>query len=439
LAHVTLPWRTVSAVLAWAALAATTLLTLQTGEPNDARWRLLSMITLLWLLFAVASWLLLGVPSRTAVPLAVVGGVVLQILALTVPPRMTDDYLRYAWDGRVQAAGIDPYRHPPTAPELALLRDPWLFPDGRPRLNHPDEPTIYPPAAQLYFVGVHELAPGRSRHQPWQAAAALSAVATTVALVVTQRRTGGDPRLAVLWAWCPTVVLEAGNNGHVDVFGTLIAVLGLSALAKRRHGMGGGLLGAAVAVKLLPALLLPVAMRRRSLIVVSGAAGVVFLLYLPHLLAVEERVVGFLPGYLHEEGYGGTGRFALFRLVLPPAAAMFAAATVLGAAAVLAWRNADPDRPWQSGLPLAGGAFLVVGPSYPWYALLLVALVALDGRWEWLAVAAAGYPAYLAGALDVNHAMTQRLAYGCALAMVVAVAWRRGGMRRGRQRTRLAA
>lgn len=38
------------------------------------------------------------------------------------------------------------------------------------------------------------------------------------------RRTGGDPRLAVLWAWCPTVVLEAGNNAHVDVLGAVLVV-----------------------------------------------------------------------------------------------------------------------------------------------------------------------------------------------------------------------
>jgi hypothetical protein len=416
-------------VLAWAALAGTTVLTLRAGEPNDARWRLLGLIASLWLLFGLAAWLLLRLPARSAVPLVVLGGLALQALALTAPPRTSDDYLRYAWDGRVQAAGVDPYRYPPTAPELTRLRDPWLFPDGSPRLNHPDAPTIYPPVAQRYFGVVHELSPQGSRHTPWQLAAGLLAGATTLALIVTLRRTGGDPRLAVFWAWCPVVFLEAGNNAHVDVLGAFLVALAMSALARRGHApggaVGGALLGAAVAVKLLPALVLPAVIRRRTVVVAGAAATVVGLAYLPHVTAVGGRALGFLPGYLSEEGYGGTGRFALLRLVVPPAAATIAAAAVLGAGALVAWRRADPGRPWRAALPLAGLAFLVVGPSYPWYALLLVVLVALDGRWEWLAVAAAGYPSYFAGPLGVNHALMQRLAYGLALGAVLVATWRR--------------
>ncbi|MEU8620486.1 hypothetical protein [Streptomyces sp. NPDC048623] len=47
-------------------------------------------------------------------------------------------------------------------------------------------------------------------------------------------------------------------------------------------------------------------------------------------------------------------------------------------------------------------------PGYSWYALLLIALAALDGRWEWLGVALAGAVAYLAGAA------TGTAAYGAA-------------------------
>ncbi|MFC7586521.1 hypothetical protein ACFQYP_24330 [Nonomuraea antimicrobica] len=38
-----------------------------------------------------------------------------------------------------------------------------------------------------------------------------------------------------------------------------------------------------------------------------------------------------------------------------------------------------------------------VHPRYSWYALLVVALAAMDGRWEWLGVALAGAVAYIAG------------------------------------------
>jgi Glycosyltransferase family 87 len=415
--------RGVLAGAAGLALAAVASATLHAGVPNDARWRLLALIGALWALFALAAWLVLRTPARTAVPLIVAGGIALQLLALATPPRMTDDYYRYVWDGRVQAAGIDPYRYPPTAPQVAELRDEWLFPGGRPRLNHPDAPTIYPPVAQLYFAGLHYASPPGSRHKPAQVAAAALAAATILGLLWVLRRAGADQRLAVLWAWCPTVFLEAGNNAHVDVLGVLLVVLAFGALLHRRSGLAGSLAGAAVAVKLLPALVFPALLRRRPVALLGAAGAVLVLFYLPHVLAVGPKAVGFLPGYLSEGGYDGTGRrFALPGLILPPPADALAAVAILAGAAALAWRHADPRRPWRAGLLVTGVAFLLAVPNYPWYALLLVALVALDGRWEWLAVAAAAYPVYFAGALELPYLSVQRWSYGLALVIVAAVA-----------------
>src|SRR5262245_4947704 len=418
--------RIAPALAGLAGLAGLTAATLDTGEPDAAPWRSFGLTGLLWAAFAIGCWLLRQVPINSAVRLIVAGGIVLQAVAISVPPRTTDDFYRYAWDGRVQATGVDPYRYPPTAPELSGLRDDWLFPGGEPRLNRSSEPTIYPPGAQAYFLTVHELSPAGSRHKPWQIAAALLAVATSVLLIAALHRNGGDPRLAVLWAWGPAVGLEAGKHGHVDVLAPLLVVAGLAALSSATHParrptlVGGALLGAATAVKLLPGLVLA-GMPPRRFGPALAAAGVAFgTLYLPHVLAVGTDVLGFLPGYLAQEGYDGSGRFALVRLLLPQSLAPYAAAAVLTAVVAISWRRTDPARPWSGPLLVTGGAFLLLTPSYPWYALLLVALVALDGRWEWLAVAAAGYVAFFAGPIGVTHVTMQVIGYGLALAVVAA-------------------
>ncbi len=99
-------------------------------------------------------------------------------VAATGPPQLSDDLYRYAWDGRVQAAGIGPYRYGPLDPHLAGLRDRWLFPDAAGcaaiergphciRLNYPRAHTIYPPVAQAYFTAVHYL-PGPPREHKLQ-------------------------------------------------------------------------------------------------------------------------------------------------------------------------------------------------------------------------------------------------------------------------------
>jgi hypothetical protein len=399
-----------------------------------------------WLLYAVGAWLVTRVPARAAAVLIVVGGLALPGVAGLAPPRTSDDLYRYVWDGRVQAAGIDPYRYPPAAPELVGLRDATLWParsawcvaedapdprTGRPlapgctRINRPAVRTIYPPAAQAYFLGVHVLSPSV---RAVQLAAVAFAVALTLLLLFVLPRLGLDRRRAVLWAWCPLVALEAGNNAHVDVVAAFLTVVALVTLARsvtvRGDLAGGGLLGLAVATKLTPALVLPALVRRpiaRLVAVVGAAILTVVVVYTPHVLAVGPAVLGYLPGYLTEEGYVNGSRFALLTLLLPESIASLAAVTILAAAAVAVARRNDPHRPWRGGLAMTGVALLIVAPAYPWYAILLVALVAIDGRAEWLAVAAAGPVALYATDLHLAPLVAQRTGYAAAAAAVIAV------------------
>ena len=84
-------------------------------------------------------------------------------------------------------------------------------------------PTIYPPVAEAYFLGVHYLPTASDSSTPIQATTALAAVLVTVLLLLGLGRLGRDVRMAALWSWCPTVALEAGNNAHVDVIAVGIA------------------------------------------------------------------------------------------------------------------------------------------------------------------------------------------------------------------------
>jgi len=134
-------------------------------------------------------------------------------------------------------------------------------------------------------------------------------------------------------------------------------------------------------------------------------------------------VLGYLGGYLGEEQYRGAARYPLLG-PLPATWAPAAALLVLGAAAAwTAWR-ADPESPAAGAATMVGVAFCVVAPEYPWYALLLVALLGAADRPRWLAVAAAAWPAYLAGALHWDHTATQAIAYGLAALLVAAAAAR---------------
>jgi hypothetical protein len=247
-----------------------------------------------------------------------------------------------------------------------------------------------------------------------------------VLLVWGLGRLGGDPRRAVLWAWCPTVALEAASNAHIDVVAALLAAAGLLALSRpgtrSRVAVGGVLLGLAVATKVTPALVLPAVLRRRPVTVGLSVVGAVVTVYLPHVLAVGTAVLGYLPGYLREEGYDSGSRFALLTLVVPPAWAGAVAVGLLVVAGAWLTRTANPDRPWEPAATLVGVALLVTTPDYPWYALLLVVLVGLGARWWWLAVAAAGYVAQFHHELHLDPGLAARLGYGAALLVIVGAA-----------------
>ncbi|MFD8982695.1 glycosyltransferase family 87 protein [Streptomyces sp. NPDC059564] len=405
-----------------------------------------------WALFAAAAWSLRRVRARHVVPLVLAGALAVAGAGLAGPPLTSTDSYRYAWDGRVQAAGISPYDHAPADPALRGLRDAWLFPrDSAPcadpylapvepgvctRINRPGVHTIYPPVAEGYFALVHFLSPPGVRHKALQTGGALTALAVTAALLLVLRRRRADPRTAAYWAWCPAVAVEAVNNAHVDGLAVLLSVAALGVVVRRR-ALGGALFGLGIAAKLLPAVLLPGALAgvrrwRDAAALLLPAAAVVGLAYLPYVLASRSSVFGYLGGYAEEEGYGDPGaggRYALLRLVLPDAWAV--PAVVLGTLAVVAyvWWRGDPERPWSGALLVTGTAFLLMTPGYSWYALLLVALVALDGRAEWLGVAVAGAAVYV-GRVPLGGATVQ-MAYGLAGAAVLA-GWavrRRAGAR----------
>ena len=424
-----------------ASLTAVVAVTVRTGDDSSRLGPLLTGYGIAWLLFATAVRAVRRAPRRAATALVLAGSAAVAVAALAAPPRTSTDMFRYAWDGRVQAAGISPYAYPPAAPQLDRLRDEWLFPDNGDcrgwgltrtdrgqctRINRPGVPTIYPPVAEGWFFAVHLLSPADSRHKPLQAGGAVLAVGTTAALLAVGRRRGDPDRAAgraALWGWCPAVPVEAVNNAHVDTLGVLLTVLALgTATAGVRRG---ALLGAAVAVKLLPVLALPGALSgvrgpARVARVVPALLAVVALVYVPYVVASGAGVLGYLPGYLHEEGYspGDVHRFALVRLVLPDSAAEVTVVVLLALTALYVFWRGDPARPWRGALLLTGTALLLISPNYPWYALLLVGLVALDGRWEWLTVILAGTVLYLCGPRP-HGIPVQALSYGVAAACVV--------------------
>ncbi|MBG6215513.1 MAG: DUF2029 domain-containing protein [Cryobacterium sp.] len=432
-----------------AALTAFSVLALDLFEPGRDRVQLVLVTSALWLLFGLAWWLLRRINGTAVVALVLAGSALIGGAAMVGPPNTSTDSARYAWDGIVQNNGISPYAFTPADDRLDSLRPDWLFPAPQTTaagteacvgerivrahktesdellcsaLNRTAVPTIYPPASEIFFAVVRFLTGPEPTYWPLQLAGLLMSLGTTVMLLVGMRRRGLDLRNAALWAWCPLVATEAITNSHVDMLGVIFVVAAVFLVSTKKVWRGGALLGIAIGTKLIPVLAAPALLKRGGWRMVSASVLSFALLYVPYVLATGIGVLGYLPGYLSEEGYQDGSRFALVSLVAPGASAIIVAGLILSVVAVLVIVKTDQNRPWVGQLVMIGATLLVLSPRYPWYALLLLPFVALSGRWEWLLV-----PMALTLRLLVPSVPLTQASIAIAVVVIVAVSLHRAG------------
>jgi len=334
--------------------------------------------------------------------------------AVLVPQRpfLSSDVYRYAWDGYVQASGINPYRYAPDDPELARLRDSGNFPN----ISEEDRRWLspYPPVAQAIFWLV-------SLARPLNVTALKAAMSSfdliaALLLMLVLARNGIDPARAILFAWHPLLIFESAHSGHVEAALITFLAIALLAWSTGRHALTGIALAAATLVKFYPLLLLPVFLvakpnrvntasgserliedntrsgarlvsrlfHKANLTLLAGFVATVVLAYAPYLSA-GRNLFGFMRGYVEEEGFIESGaRYFLLDLVrklvsVPTNVFLMAAAVCLIALALWVLMRTKRD-----AVDLARWSFLIIGaylllttPRYPWYYAWIIPFLCL--------------------------------------------------------------
>jgi alpha-1,6-mannosyltransferase len=367
-----------------------------------------------------ATWLTLG--------LILVFAVALRATLVPQRPYLSTDAYRYAWDGHVQAHGINPYRFAPDAPELEPLRDQNHFPNAAriyPNINRAGLPTPYPPGAELIYLLINWLKP--LSVTAFKAAAMTFDLITILALMWALRRARLDPARAILFAWHPLPIWEGAHTGHIEAAFMMLLALALLAWTRRRHGLTGVLLGLAVAVKYYPALVLPAFLRagesdgeasplratdtrraaplsagliasvravifnRANLTMMGALVLTLLIVYLPY---VWTGATGFgsLGNEFQEEGFTGTGAryfaLGLIHKILPLPANVFliTAALLLGALAAWWAIRAKPGVATvaRGATTLIGVYWLLTSPRYAWYYAWILPFLCFAPRLGWL-------------------------------------------------------
>ncbi len=359
-------------------------------------WQFVKLAFAQCALFAAAGFVAWRAPSsRRTLVIVIAFAALFRLWPLIAEPRLSDDLYRYVWDGRVQAAGINPYQYIPAEEPLAPLRDEAIYT----KINRRDyAPTIYPPLAQMIFFATTRA----SESVTWMKLTMVAFEAVGIWAVVWLLASHGLPRQRVLlFAWHPLLVYEIAGSGHLDALMICFVCLALVARRRNREGLTGALLACAALTKFYPVVLAPALYRRWGWRMPAAFVAVFAAAYVPYLSVGLRRVVGFLPDYTNEEGLQNGARFFILTLArktfgdaFPSWAYLLSAMAVLAALAVWAlWRRDVDGRVRDESIsderdPAAGDlgartfverafvlatAFTVLlSPRYAWYFAWLV-------------------------------------------------------------------
>ena len=358
------------------------------ARPGGWAWVFAGLLAAAFAAYAVGVFALERAALRASVVVSLACAI--QLAPLAGPVLLSTDVYSYWEYGRISVVhGDNPYeREPRDFPGDPAL--PFVGSDLR------DETSVYGPGFTLASEG-HALVAGESADAAAWLYKALAAGAM-IAVVFLAARLGPRPAYAAAFVgWNPLLAIHAGGGGHNDVWMAALILAALATAASGRRVLAGVAWAAAVAVKWIPLLFLPLRLlearrtgRRVDHLGFAAAAAVLVVLagwrYGTSWLAagpLGRNVVG------ERSSYSLPGRLAA--LGVPESAALALFAGLFGLAYLWVIREAWRGR---ARLGLAAGLLLLATPFLrPWYTAWVVPLAAVeeDRAARWLALGLSAY------------------------------------------------
>ena len=187
----------------------------------------------------------------------VLAGILFRITLWPLAPALSDDPFRYRWEGKLQAAGGNPYDARPNDPGWAHLRDATF-----PRVPGKDFKAVYGPLTELVEWITYRIAsaeePDVVRQVFWfKVPYALCDLAVLTVLPILLISRGYAADRVLIYAWSPLPVIAFWATGHNDSLVILWLALAFLAAAKQRWTWAFVALSLAAAAKVWPLLLFP--------------------------------------------------------------------------------------------------------------------------------------------------------------------------------------
>lgn len=222
--------------------------------------------------------------------------VFLRLAFLFAEPRLSDDIYRFEWDARLTEHGFDVYERAPS--QFTLEERSAIDPDNElyPYLNSKEYYSVYTPLNQVIFSTLSLFSGGSFKallivyHLFFILVDVLAAYLLFMSLKLLERPISES----LIYLANPLLIIECSGNFHFESVVALFILLAVYLSLRSRHYLATLSFSAGAMLKLLPVILLPLALRFRSLKWIALSAVSVILLML-----------SLIPVFLGDVGQGG--------------------------------------------------------------------------------------------------------------------------------------
>ncbi len=226
------------------------------------REQYIKLFSLFFLLFGISLYLIYKSDKFKNIKILLAYALIFRLIFLLAIPALSDDYLRFVWDGQLVAHGINPFNSLPVdlIHQTSVLKIPLsqeLFNQMKPlQLNNY---TCYPPFNQLFFaIGAFFFEKSILGNIIVMRLFILVAEAGTIYMGIKILKLLNLPEKNILWyALNPLIIIELTGNLHFEGIMIFFISLTLYFMVKGKVILTSSALAFAASVKLIPLIFLP--------------------------------------------------------------------------------------------------------------------------------------------------------------------------------------
>jgi hypothetical protein len=211
----------------------------------------IGLCAIVTILLSVGLYLNQSLPGHWSAGFIITLAAIFRMMFIWRSPELSDDIYRYLFDGLMFLSGHNPYAAAPADVPAGILHVSDLIQF----INHPELPTIYPPAAQFVFAAGAIL----STISGMKLILVIMDLLTCVLIIKLLGKFQIPIVCAALYAWHPLPVIEIAASGHIDSAAIFFLFLSFAVNnhTRIRGFFAGVFFAAAVLSKWVPLIFLP--------------------------------------------------------------------------------------------------------------------------------------------------------------------------------------